>query len=193
MSNNQHNPSWYNPGWTGPMPGYPQQWGVPVQGQQQQGYSQAVQQGWGVPGSNCYNNVFQGCMSEQSLRNTVQPAQYGQGQAQQGQAQQGQAPQGQAQQGQAQQGQAQQENGGGSGQQAAGGPYANATAPPLNPSFQTRCTPPDPAVHQLLETWVGNMQKELERQSEINRNMLTAKVKEMCMFLGSQGVIRPSC
>ena len=63
----------------------------------------------------------------------------------------------------------------------------------MNPSFQTRCTPPDPAVHQLLETWVGNMQKELERQSEINRNMLTAKVTEMCMFLGSQGVIRPSC
>ena len=100
-------------------------------------------------------------------------------------AQYGQAP--------AQQGQVHQQSGVGGGQQAAGGPYANATAPAWNPSFQTRCTLPDPAVHQLLETWVGNMQKELERQSEINRNMLTNKVKEMCMFLEGQGVSRPSC
>ena len=55
------------------------------------------------------------------------------------------------------------------------------------------CTTPDPAVHQILEVWAGNMQKELERQSEISRNMLADKVKEVCQFLGGQGVLRPSC
>ena len=51
------------------------------------------------------------------------------------------------------------------------------------------CTTPDPAVHQILEVWAGNMQKELERQSEISRNMLADKVKEVCQFLGDQGVL----
>ena len=57
-----------------------------------------------------------------------------------------------------------------------------------------RCTTPSPAVHQLLEVWVGNMQKELMKQTEMTRIMLSDKVKEVCMYLeGQQRVTRPSC
>ena len=61
------------------------------------------------------------------------------------------------------------------------------------PNFQTRCAPQDPAVHQILEVWAGNMQKELERQAEFTRNMMSNKVKDLYMFLERQGAPRPSC
>jgi hypothetical protein len=166
-------------GWACPIQGPPQQWGV--QGQQQQGYSQAAQQGCGVQGNTCYNNVFQACTSEQSLRNSVQHAQYGQAHVHQHQ-QSGAAP-----------GQPHQQVGAAPGQQAGVRQSASSGAPVWKQSFQMGCTTPDPAVHQLLEVWAGNMQKELERQSEISRNMLADKVKEVCQFLGGQGVLRPSC
>ena len=56
-----------------------------------------------------------------------------------------------------------------------------------NPHFQTRCTPPSPDVHQILEIWAGNIQREMERQSEMNKHMLQNKMKEMCLMLGGQG------
>ena len=57
-----------------------------------------------------------------------------------------------------------------------------------------RCTPSDPAVHQLLEAWAGNMQMVLDKQIQSTRDMLSDKVKEVCMYLeGQQRVTRPSC
>ena len=50
-----------------------------------------------------------------------------------------------------------------------------------NQNLIQRCTSPNPAVHQLLEVWAGNMQKQIENQ-----------VKEMQMFLGGQSLNRPS-
>ena len=61
------------------------------------------------------------------------------------------------------------------------------------PNFQMWCATPDPAVHQLLETWAGNMQKELEKQTEMTRNMLSSQVKDLHMYLGSKGAPRPYC
>ena len=46
-----------------------------------------------------------------------------------------------------------------------------------NSHFQQRCTAPAQAVHQLLETWAGNMQQEIQRQ-----------VKEIHSLLGDQGL-----
>ena len=45
----------------------------------------------------------------------------------------------------------------------------------------------DPAVHQLLEIWAGNMTREMNRQTEISRDLLCTKVKEAVMSLGGQG------
>ena len=87
--------------------------------------------------------------------------------------------------------------GGAAGIPAGGGPWLDSPcpgrAPIQQPSFQMRCTPPDPAVHQLLDAWAGTMQKELQKQTAITMNMLSDKVKEVVMHLGGQGVIRPSC
>ena len=188
----QHNPGYSQAayqGWAGPTQGLPQQWGV--QGQQQQGYSHRVQQGCGLQGNNCYNNIFQACTSEQPLRNTALHDQYGQANVHQGflGCVQGQ----QHQQGGAAPGQPHQQSGAALGQHAGAGQSASPGVPVWKQSFQMGCTTPDPAVHQILEVWAGNMQKELERQSEISRNMLANKVKEVCQFLGGQGVLRPSC
>ena len=66
------------------------------------------------------------------------------------------------------------------------GPHVQAPAHLAQPNFQMRCTPPSPAVHQLIETWVGNMQQELERQTVMTRNMMDSKMKDLFMYLGSQ-------
>ena len=52
----------------------------------------------------------------------------------------------------------------------------------------------DPSVHQLLDAWAGHMQKELVKQTEITRNMLSDKMKDMFLHLSrDQGAIRPFC
>ena len=120
------------------------------------------QLGNGVQGKNCCNSIFQASTAKQDIDDQLQ---CGQAHVQRGC--------------------------GHAGQHAAAGTDARSTTTPLW-SFQTGCTPPDPAVHQLLEVWAGNIQREMERQSEIQKNMLASKVKEVCMFLGGQGAIRPS-
>lgn len=64
------------------------------------------------------------------------------------------------------------------------------SSPGQFPSFQTRCTIPDPAVHQMLEAWAGNIQRELVKQTEI---LLSNKVKDMITHLGGQSGLRHSC
>ena len=57
-------------------------------------------------------------------------------------------------------------------------------------SFQTRCTTPDPAVHQMLEVWAGNIQRELVKQTE---TILSNKMKDMITQLGGQSGPIPFC
>ena len=62
--------------------------------------------------------------------------------------------------------------------------------PSYGSSFQTRCTTPDPAVHQMLEVWAGNIQRELVKQTE---TILSNKMKDMITQLGGQSGPRHFC
>ena len=37
----------------------------------------------------------------------------------------------------------------------------------------------------MLETWVGNLEKEMEKQAELIRNMTFTKMKDLYMYLQS--------
>ena len=51
-----------------------------------------------------------------------------------------------------------------------------------NQNLSQRCTTSSPAVHQFLEVWAGNIQKDIERQ-----------MREIHTFLANQSVNRQSC
>ena len=53
-------------------------------------------------------------------------------------------------------------------------------------SFQKRCADQDPAVHQFMQMWVRDMQRDLAKQTEI---MLSTRVKDIMTHLGG---LRPS-
>ena len=65
-----------------------------------------------------------------------------------------------------------------------------SSCPSFGSSFQTRCTNPDPAVHQMLEVWAGNIQRELVKQTE---TILSNKMRDMITHLGGQSGPRQFC
>ena len=75
-------------------------------------------------------------------------------------------------------------------QERAGQVHQQPTLPMQGQSFQVGCTTQDPAVHQMLQDWAGNIQRELLTQTEV---MLTSKVRDLIIHLGGQGGPRPSC
>ena len=58
-----------------------------------------------------------------------------------------------------------------------------SSSPVLPPNFQIGCTLPDPTVHQMLEAWAGQLQRELVKQTE---HMVSNRVKDIMSHLWGQ-------